>query len=335
MANLEFAVLTENFNIHTSVTTTNSYDKVLIHIGLPKAASTTLQRNLLCNSDLGFVPVNGSNKDAAMVDPMEHFVHRNALTFSADESRAHFRQLIEANVPDGKIPVVSQEQLAGNPDKGAYWGKDVADRLKQVFPEAAILLVVREQCSYALSCYNQRIRSGSNMSLERFIGVGDTTIPGYPPVLDPDFLEYHHLVSYYQKLFGAERVVVLAFEEVVRNLSAAAARLQEALGLEPKPCEAKAWGNRGEGMATVRLKRFLNTFAGESSAFGKGRYAFTWKPLNGLARAFQALAPGSLQAAQKERYLQIIREHYGDRFSASNRQLEKLTGVDLKSLGYR
>lgn len=280
------------------------------------------------------MPVHGGTKDAAIVDPMEHFIYHNALTFDAEATRVHFERLIRANVPEDKIPVISQEQLAGTPDKGVYCGKDVADRLKKVFPEAAILLVVREQSSYVLSCYNQRIRSGSNMSLERFIGSEGTVIPGYPPVIDPDFLKYHHLVSYYQKLFGSERVVVLSFEEVVSNFSSAASRLQEELGLEPKPCEPEAWGNRGEGMATVRLKRFLNTFAGESSAFGKGRYAFTWKPLNGVARAFQLLAPSSLQAAQKECYLRKIRQHYGDCFSASNRKLERLTGLDLKSLGY-
>lgn len=309
--------------------------EVLIHVGLPKAASTSLQRNVLCRSQLGFVPMHGSNIDAASVDAVDHFISESDLAFDAVQCQHFFNDELIRHVPSGKVAVLSQEQLIGNPDKGLYYTKDVGSRLKSVFPDARVLIVVHEQCSYALSCYNQRIRSGSNMSLERFIGKKGTCRTGYPPVLNSRFLEFDRIVTYYQSLFGVKGVLVLPFEKVIRDLPFCLRELQKFVGVADVPMiEVPKRENRGEGMLTVRLRRFCNTFSGEATAFGPEQHAFSWKVVLGGMKLAEYVIPKPFHLKQRERYMDIIRAEYGGRFVDSNRRLSEVSNLDLSTLGY-
>lgn len=313
----------------------NNKKKILIHVGFPKAASTLLQQAILCQSELGFVPVTGNTDDAASVDAFSYFVKQNDFAFSSELCKKLFWTKIKENVPPSKVAVISQEQLVGNPEKGVYHGKATADRIYSVFPDASILIIVREQCKYALSCYNERIRSGSNISLRRFIGTTGTFTKGYEPILDPVFLEYDRLVHYYKKVFGINNVLVLPFEKLVCSTSDCLKSIQDFLDLDhvgffsqfPK-------FNKGEGIATVRLRRFMNTFAGEAHAFSPYKNAFTWKPISGLTKLFEYALPNSIQVAQKKKFMKIIRDTYGNRFAESNRRLEKLININLKEYSY-
>lgn len=312
-----------------------SNNKVLIHVGLPKTASTTLQRHVFCKRELGFVPFSGDGSYGGSSDAVHFFISVNDLAFDAAECRRHFDAAAREVEADDCVLVLSQERLIGNPDKGEYYGKSSAERLNEVFPEAHVLMVVREQCKYALSSYNQRIRSGSNMSLERFIGSKGCR-RGYPPTLDPDFLEYDRLLRYYRSLFGSDQVKVMPFENLVGDLSGSILEIQRSLGLREVPIIGEVpRSNRGEGMATVRARRFLNTFAGEANAFGPNRHGFTWKGINALTKGINYIVPQSKQQKQREQYARLIDEHFKNRFCESNARLSELTGIDFKQLGYQ
>lgn len=310
--------------------------KVLLHVGLPKAASTTLQRSLLCNRELGFVPFHHSISDAASVSAVDHFISKCDLAFCPKETREFYdAQVGGCGGSNDVIWVLSQEQLAGNPDKGLYYTKEVGSRLRAVFPGAKVLIVIREQVSYALSCYNQRIRSGSNISIERFIGSDGTTSPGYPSILNRDFLCYHLLVEYYQSLFGEQNVLVLPFEKVIREHDRCMCKIlsfSELPSSNTYPLPSRE--NRGEGMYTVRLRRFLNTFTGEAGAFRPYCHAFTWRPVSGLLGVVDSLLPRSIHEIQRKRYLSLISESFNGCFSHSNERLSRAIGVNLKDYGY-
>lgn len=57
-------------------------------------------------------------------------------------------------------PVLSAERLSGNPHSGGYDSLQTAKRLHRLFPQAKVLVVVREQTEEILSCYNQYVRAG-------------------------------------------------------------------------------------------------------------------------------------------------------------------------------
>jgi hypothetical protein len=82
----------------------------------------------------------------------------------------------------------------------------IADRLRALFSDARILICIREQKKVILSCYNQYIKKGGAISISSYLNVSDRT---RVPLFDFRHFMYHRLISYYQQIFGRDRVLVL------------------------------------------------------------------------------------------------------------------------------
>ncbi|MBK8816005.1 MAG: hypothetical protein IPN42_11150 [Methylococcaceae bacterium] len=187
-------------------------DKVplLIHAGFPKTASTWLQTNVFSNKSLGFSSPWGIRCGLAI----DEFAVANPFDFNREDAIAAFAQHFPDTNED--VCVISEETLLGDPAKGRYWGKIVADRLYETFPQAKVFICIREQRSYILSAYKEYVRNGGVYSLERYLGVNVDRV-GFGGIFQKSFLEYDKVVSYYQKLFGMENVLVLPFEMIESN----------------------------------------------------------------------------------------------------------------------
>jgi len=114
-----------------------------------------------------------------------------------------------------KTKIFSLEGLSGGMFTGAR-AKTYADRIYQSFGTTKILIVVREPMSLAYSIWNQYIREGGLLSLERFF-----TDP-YSPAFENGGtiwrkLVYRDLISYWIDLMGEERVRVLLLEDLVKS----------------------------------------------------------------------------------------------------------------------
>ena len=63
-------------------------------------------------------------------------------------------------------------RLAGQAFSGGYDTKEIADRLKAVFPDGRIVVVVREQRSMIVSTYKQYLKAGGPSGIEAFLQPG-------------------------------------------------------------------------------------------------------------------------------------------------------------------
>ena len=72
-------------------------------------------------------------------------------------------------VDEGLSPVVSFERFSGNPFSGGYDSKEIADRLVRVFPDARVLVIVREQRSMIVSTYKKYVREGGALPPSKFM----------------------------------------------------------------------------------------------------------------------------------------------------------------------
>ena len=61
--------------------------------------------------------------------------------------------------------MVSFPRLSGHPYSGGYDSRMIADRVAEVFPEARILIVIREQRSMIVSTYKQYVNAGGEARL--------------------------------------------------------------------------------------------------------------------------------------------------------------------------
>ena len=293
-----------------------------IHIGYHKTATTFLQESVFSRPESPFACPWGVQSALAI----EHFVLANPFGFDAAAARKEFFDASSAQPPRDKILVVSHEGLSGDPTHGRYYSREVADRLRATFPEATIVIGIREQRSMILSLYCQHLRRGGCERLEEFVG-NDSTRPGFASTLRLDYLAYDRLVDYYQRLFGPDRVIVLPIEMLARDQSQYITRLYTGLGIDVPKWQLMPPQNERLSGVTLRLQRRFNCIAARRDS----RYVFA---AHRLCRAVERYVPKPLHRSIERMWKQFINSRAAGMYADSNRRLAGMTGLDLKGYGY-
>lgn len=181
----------------------------LVHIGYHKTATTWLQHNLLDNRELGFKRYISKN------EIRDKIILPYGLDFDAASVKTWYQSIVDEDASgfEEKISVVSSERISGNPHSGGYDSKQNADRIAAVFPNARILIVIREPIAAIASCYLQYVKSGGVCSLKDYI---EPTRDGLAvmPLFNFEHFNYNKLINYYQSLFND--VLVLHYEDFVK-----------------------------------------------------------------------------------------------------------------------
>lgn len=244
-----------------------------LHIGCPKAVSTTLQRDFFaahpavrhlgvgCGGNVDYL-------DAQVELAIEgHLMFDRELRYreKAEALHRHFADHFAAADADPAIGAVglSNESLCFGYTPGHADTALKARRLRDLFgPEAAVILIVRNQPDLLRSLHRESIRNGYAGTLAQFLEFAylhqDRSFLG-------DFL-FDRTVGYYGELFGAENVHVLPLEEYQDQgrLTPAAPghtrltdRLAEILGVPALPLELGRH-NPSLDEAVLEAKRRLN-----------------------------------------------------------------------------
>jgi hypothetical protein len=309
----------------------------LIHIGYHKTGTKWLRGGLFLNRSAGYRWID---KD---LPPVRHIVRAHPLEFDAEAARRDFEPLLAEADAKGLMPVICWGRLAGQAFSGGYDTKEIADRLKAVFPDGRIVVVVREQRSMIVSTYKQYVKAGGPASIEDFLRPGADQ--GWRiPLFDFDYFEYHRLLGYYRTLFGAENVLALPYEELVRDRRGFLTRIGE-FAHNPVPedvldemTDAKR-RNPAQSALVLETTRVLNRFGPRNelnpaplveSELLHGAATKMRKKLDpGNVPALRVLAQRSEQSLKR-----AVAEAVGDRYVESNRITAELLGIDLAAYGW-
>lgn len=167
-----------------------------IHIGYHKTGSTFLQKKIF-----PALPIN-----QVLIPNVKYLAE--TVTYNPQ----HFLTTLgnQYDLHTHPQTIISQETLSGRGDGNPMWDKFlIAQRLHQTFPDARILIVIRNQFDYIMSLYTFRVvirglerQSLSDYLTEKFDRLSEK-------------LQYHKLVACYQALFTKKRVLVLPYEQLV------------------------------------------------------------------------------------------------------------------------
>lgn len=301
----------------------------LIHIGYPKAASTWLQQSLFNDERTGFYAPWG----LPSYESIEQFIIANGFRFRSKDVRQKFEPGLQEAAQRDLIPVISEEFLIGHQVEGKYWGKDVADRLNSTFPEAKILMVIREQKSEILSSYRQYIRRGDAASLSRFIGIGETRKPGIGAICQLDYFEYDLAIAYYHQLFGVDNVLVLPFEILVKDPQAASQTIIDFAGAKGELTANPIPKNVGFKAGTLMFRQQINGFCVPPET-PKSIRAFPWRVGYKLSDLVDRFLPQKYHDRAETYFRDTIDRAVGTSFRESNQRTSKLIGINLAELGY-
>jgi len=301
---------------------------ILIHIGYHKTASTWLQHQVFEQPQTGFLRAlkKGQIKD--------QIVQPHSLQFEAEQAREFYKQL-EAEQSKSQISVVSSERLSGNPHSGGYDSKEIATRLKAVFPKAKVLIAIREQVSAIASCYLQYVKFGGPCSLASYlepVARGSQTVPGF----SFGHFDYHKLISYYIELFGRDSVLVLPYEIFRTSPQDFCDRITDFAGAQKlSELPYNKVTNKRISTFSAKFARRLNTVFSKT-AFNPGALDLPMirEGMYVPILALDALIPKSMHKIFDKKNKEYIQNLAGDRYAEGNRKLSEELGIELSQYGY-
>jgi len=306
---------------------------IFIHIGYPKTATTWLQKVVFPNQPgiLFWDAQIPGGKYEWLLDIV------NVHDFDFDPT--YFRsQYARCRDDHSKPLVISLESLVGDPFAGNRNSRSNADRLRAIFPEATIIITIREQLSILISLYKQYVQEGGASSLGRFLE--SESVPTRT-CFSLDFLQYDRIIDYYQQLFGVQAVHVFLYEELKEEPERFLETLFALFQIDVKGIDDSLLVERpNQGLSTISLAiaRIANRFL-----FSKH---FNPSPIIPWTRLFRAsrvrrilqqrLDPlvfnrisGSAISIKPE-----LQQRLEDYYRESNAIVADKLGIDLRKYGY-
>jgi hypothetical protein len=323
-----------------------SRPRLLVHIGVPKSATTSLQFGTFPSHpdirylgkpfyDEGF----GYEGSLATAELSDSLWKQDELEFDPALARQRFDRGIRPRLGGETLAVLSEEGLshAGATDRFLI-ARRLSELCKDV--ECSILLTVREQKSALFSLqqwyFARRLVSSS---FEAWISWCRSYSSYYGRHNDFPLREYRYarLVETYAGLFGRERVLVLPMEMLAREPAAFFARLEDFAGIRrfwgTPDCPPMPVENRSPGRLGIRYQRLVKGMRhlGERlrGAPGMPSEALEEAGIHGgvmrlLARIDTPMRPMSAETAA----------WLDDYYRADNARLAALAGLDLAHYGY-
>jgi hypothetical protein len=298
----------------------------VLHIGLQKTASTTLQDTVFAEQDQ-FVYLGPL--DNKFPEPVKELVARISFQDSFDYEPQQTRAIVDGLRRVDKPFLVSSEgfSVEGGADRGL-----IAERLRVLFAPAKILIVLRAQPALCQSMYLHHVRS-SGQRAKPFAewlddDYGDIYFRGHYRV----GLDYEQLVRTYEELFGSENVIVLPLELIKDKNSLFTSVLGELFHMPAARVRALMDGN----VANARLSRrhmfavqVQNLLPNGTNLALLGR-RFMPGPLYDRVRGFVV----SGQRVESPEVPEKWRARIFDMCARGNAELQKRKNLPLAELGY-
>ncbi len=301
----------------------------LIHIGYPKAMSSWLQK-FLFQPEQGFINILDSLRTTiSVIDP-------SPFTFDESASKAFIEETLH-NTPNHPqlVPVCSAEALVGNYYCGGFNAKQNADRLKQLFPEAKILLIVREQRSLMRSLYKTMVVWGMPHSIKRLLSPQNTSLA---PQFHLDFFRFDLVATYYQTLFGRKNVLVLPYEAFLENPQGFVQKILAHANCKATPAFTKLpWKrklNKNQPLINIYFQRLKNLLLATPFNYIGPLAQTEARIATSIKNSKKSHLPSFTHAWFEDDFHQTVSQAFRGEFSTSNQRLELQTGLDLRQHRY-
>lgn len=307
--------------------------QVYIHVGYPKNASTMLQTDIFPNLP-GVVYCGrryGTERafaTAGLDEAIRSISFEDSLRYDADRVRAQVAQaLAELASADGRL-LISWEAFSHNVvDRGL-----IAARLKELFPGAKILFVIRNQLESIESMYHFLVEQGGGNINPAYGRPSVRTLRAWLSDQEDFFyrsyletLKYDEMHALYVRLFSPENVKVLLFEDLKQAPQDFLDELGVFLSVGHIPADLMQQRNARASAALGRAFRIRNWLRSNGLNFTVPRF---------ISVPVRKMLSGMGGRSAQERLSGEEREALAARYREGNARLQAQTGKDLGAHGY-
>ena len=321
-------------------------DRIFIHAGFPKAASTTLQRHLFNRHSeiqyLGLYPLRNIGidtvedevsavylQDEELRSFYNNIVDLDVIEYEASANKRLFESVTEKYIDSaGKCMVLSNEKLTSvffaHCDNGVK-----AERLADLFPGAKVILVIRNQYDWLKSQYRDHPFDPRNFAIGKPVSLDDWFKIAFwnKHIKLFQMLNYIDIIDYYAKLFGEANVGIFLFEELSQDVAAFSRKISSFMGinrLETANLLAGKHENKGVSRRYNVYRACKRKYLGWFS-----RNRILSARLEGVLDAYLKSGKAADYALSPENLSRV--EKY---FSPGNRKLAEKYELDLEKYGY-
>lgn len=306
------------------------HNNITIHVGLPKAASTTIQFGFfskLSNIDYYGIRPNLDQETYFRRQILARILNLEEAEYRMQEGevRAFFENSINAKKP----VVISDEDFSrGHVSSADLCRTDrylCARRLQDLFPNANIIIMVRNQLNLLPSLYSQWMKNYhvGRVSFDKWMDIQLAKQDSFSGSI-MGMANYEILYKLYCEVFGAKQVNVFLFEEFCQDVQKGFKSLAEVIGIQMGSTsdyltESKQMNSRvSSGELAIRKSNFGKIIPIIPPSLRKVGKRF-------IAGITQNVG-GELSGLQKERVIEV--------YSESNRRFQEATGLDLGNYKY-
>lgn len=277
-----------------------------VHIGFHKTASTYLQSRVFpAVENLDVINHRDVNADRWFYS---RFIHADAHAFNRGEFLNEFAKIVHDRIPGSpnSIYAISEENLSGDIYTGLE-SRELMLRLRDVFGQPRILIVIRNQIDFILSAYGNHVIHGGTENIAQWLDGQETR---FGRILNK--VKYSSLIRDYKSTFGDEQVFVIQYEKLFDETSGIAAFLSM-FGLSCSSVKHERI-NPGRSLKGNHLLSLLNK-AGLGSV--RGRQFFFHRFFKG-------------DGSDRE-YVRRLLDNRMSEIYADNRKVEAMLGASLDS----
>lgn len=301
----------------------------LLHVGWPKTATTYLQAHVLPALE-GLSYLGKPYAPGPLAAAMRNLQSMDSVALPRTDALAVLRRHLHAV---GGPVVLSTEGLCMSTGGGGFYAHAdralIAERLLEAFgADARILFTIREQMSWLESYYLYHV--SGHVYTGRFVTATEWfarqhALPAHGAILAAD---YWPTIDAYRRLFGAQNVLVLPFEQIAADMPEACRQIAAFCGASypagwQPPQERVRERPAARALAFAAFNRYFLSDA--------VRAAFARTVPRRIKRSFKTLLGGGARArADFSPYAEVLRALYGP----GNRALEEALGLPLGRLGY-
>lgn len=216
--------------------------EIFLHVGFPKTATTTLQNNLFCNlQDFDIIGQPFSRDNIEMQRIVQSITDCESMEYKHENVCGQFGPFLT----DRSKLLISEEAFStGSSLSGRVDRMEIAFRLAKLFPDAKILIVLREQKSIIKSVYLQRLKIDPNFNL----GFNEWFCKNIAESHKENIFQYFFFdkfICLYENFFDLKNVKVLLFEQFLHEQNFFFAEIFDFLGIDDE--ERKALKNLVDG----------------------------------------------------------------------------------------
>lgn len=301
-----------------------TFKNTVIHIGGMRTASTFLQNIFANHSQINL------NLKSRFFSYDPYFYERNdylnwlsdsckVINIDSDEnySLSRFKSILldrKTTSLKSELDVISHDQIK------------MANRLKLIYPDAKVIMVIREQKKWIQSVYKHDIQHfGLDSNFSDFLEseLGNSYI---------DAGDYFQIYSLYANLLGKANVKLFLFEHLQEDPYQFLKALFNFIGLDYDDMERIERKNVNYSNATIYLLRILNSFSEKSFNKPEKKFFLFLRRIISLSNRALSLIPIDNSLIFDD----ISLDYLAKRYKQSNLNLLKLGFLesDLKKYGY-